>query len=54
MEDKRKSDRRTDEKPVSEDKRKGPRRLTCECGGKIDITADEKNLFVCVRCGKKY
>jgi hypothetical protein len=55
MNDKRKKDRRKKIiKPASE-RRKGPRRLICGCGGMIDavISDSGKDKFVCLRCGKK-
>ena len=54
MEDNRTNDRRKKTKPVAVNKRKGPRRLTCGCGGKIDVKTDCKDSFVCARCGKKH
>ena len=56
MSDKRKKDRRQVKKRVKKNRRKGPRRLTCTCGGKVEVMTVKKgdDLFVCVRCGKKY
>ena len=56
MADKRKTDRRNKSEKVPADRRKGPRRLTCDCGGKVDaeIKKDGSELFICLRCGKKY
>ncbi|MCE5300883.1 MAG: hypothetical protein LLG37_08460 [Spirochaetia bacterium] len=56
MEDNRSKDRRKKNKVVKNDRRKGPRRLTCVCGGKVDIVSVHtgKDNFVCLRCGKKY
>ena len=55
MDDKRAVDRRKAKKTVKADKRKGPRRLVCACGGKIDIKIlkADKHKFVCARCGKE-
>ena len=54
--DKRKTDRRKVRKKKVNDRRKGPRRLTCSCGGKVDVMLVKKgkDLFICVKCGKKY
>jgi hypothetical protein len=54
VDDNREKDRRKKEKPVPLNRRKGPRRLTCDCGGKIEIALNEKENFVCARCGKKF
>ncbi len=55
MHDKRKKDRRQKNIKVKTDRRKGPRRLTCDCGGKIEvIITDESHKFICLRCGKKF
>jgi hypothetical protein len=55
MNDKRKHDRRSKAKNVSEERRKGPRRLVCSCGGKVEviIAKNKAESFVCLRCGKK-
>jgi hypothetical protein len=55
VKDKRKTDRRSKSKKVSADHRKGPRRLVCHCGGKVEAVVGKKNveLFICLRCGKK-
>ncbi len=55
MRDKRSADRRKKNKPVGLDRRKGPRRLTCECGGKVEAVAGKKGveMFICLRCGRK-
>jgi hypothetical protein len=55
MDDKRETDRRKKQIEVSTDKRKGPRRLVCTCGGKVEIVEmdDNKENFICLRCGKK-
>ena len=55
MQDARKKDRRTkNKKPVAE-RRKGPRRLVCGCGGKVEAVVGKKGveMFICMRCGKK-
>ncbi len=54
--EKRINDRRKKKVDVEVDRRKGPRRLTCECGGKIEVKiADAKSgEFVCLRCGKNH
>ncbi|HPI02993.1 MAG TPA: hypothetical protein PLB12_11365 [Candidatus Goldiibacteriota bacterium] len=54
MDDKRAKDRRKKQVPVKNDKRKGPRRLTCDCGGKIEVKVSGSDSFVCARCGKKH
>jgi len=55
MIDKRKKDRRQKSIKVNKDLRKGPRRLVCSCGGKIDIKIiNGKGEFYCVRCGRKH
>ena len=54
MDDNRAKDRRKEQVKVSKDKRKGPRRLTCDCGGKIEVKVEGKDSFVCARCGKKH
>ena len=55
MLDKRKADRRKKNIKVKIERRKGPRRLVCDCGGKIEIFFNNyKHKFVCLRCGKKY
>jgi hypothetical protein len=55
MEDKRSKDRRKKKKPVIKERRKGPRRLVCDCGGKIEVILSKASneKFVCLRCGKK-
>ena len=54
MKDKRNKDRRRKKTPVKNDRRKGPRRLICGCGGLIEVTiTGESEAFVCARCGKK-
>mgnify|MGYP000347911209 CR=1 FL=1 len=53
--EKRKSDRRKKNIKIKVDRRKGPRRLVCECGGKIEVILNKnKHKFVCLRCGKIY
>jgi hypothetical protein len=54
VDDNREKDRRKKDKPVPLNRRKGPRRLTCDCGGKIEVVINEKDNFVCARCGKKF
>jgi guanyl-specific ribonuclease Sa len=56
MNDKRKTDRRKKTKKVSTEHRRGPRRLVCGCGGRIDVVvgASGRHAFVCLRCGKKH
>jgi DNA-directed RNA polymerase subunit RPC12/RpoP len=54
MDDNRAKDRRKNHVPINKDKRKGPRRLTCDCGGKIEVKVEGKDSFVCARCGKKH
>lgn len=55
MFDKRKGDRRKKNIKVKIERRKGPRRLVCVCGGKIEVIIDNgKHKFVCLRCGKNY
>lgn len=54
MQDKRAGDRRKKNKKITADRRKGPRRLVCGCGGKVDIIISGNiEKFVCLRCGKK-
>ncbi len=55
MDDKRTTDRRKKKKDTAVEKRKGPRRLTCACGGKIEVRLfpGTKESFECARCGKK-
>lgn len=55
MNDKRKTDRRSTKKIVAVDHRKGPRRLVCDCGGKVEAVVGKKDveMFICLRCGKK-
>ncbi len=51
----RKSDRRKKEIKAKPERRKGPRRLVCSCGGKIEIKLKNgKGEFFCLRCGKNY
>jgi len=54
--DKRSDDRRKKNTKVKNDRRKGPRRITCGCGGKIEVKVvkSENGEFFCVRCGKKH
>lgn len=53
--DKRKQDRRQKNIKVKVERRKGPRRLVCNCGGKIEVIINKNNhQFICLRCGKKY
>jgi len=55
MLDNRKKDRRKKEIKVKAEHRKGPRRLVCSCGGKIEIIIKNgKGEFFCLRCGKKH
>jgi hypothetical protein len=55
MKDSRKTDRRIKNKKTAVDRRKGPRRLVCGCGGKVEAVVGKKGveLFICMRCGKK-
>lgn len=55
MQDKRNNDRRKKNIKITADKRKGPRRLVCGCGGKIEVKTGPglKDGFVCLRCGKE-
>ena len=55
MDDKRATDRRKTKIKPGTEKRKGPRRLVCACGGRIDIKLNpgSKESFECLRCGKK-
>jgi hypothetical protein len=55
MDDIRKTDRRKNNKEILQDRRRGPRRLVCGCGGIIEVRAAAKgrNSFICLRCGKK-
>lgn len=55
MEDARKKDRRKKNKKNLPDRRMGPRRLVCGCGGKVEavIANSGSESFVCLRCGKK-
>lgn len=53
--EKRKSDRRKKNYKVKTERRKGPRRLICDCGGKIDVIINKNShKFLCLRCGKTY
>jgi hypothetical protein len=54
MQDKRANDRRKKNLKVKSERRMGPRRLVCVCGGKIDvkIVPGVSETFVCLRCGK--
>ncbi|MCX7699041.1 MAG: hypothetical protein N2114_06210 [Candidatus Goldbacteria bacterium] len=53
--EKRKEDRRKKKIKVKTDRRKGPRRLVCECGGKIEVIINKiSHKFICLRCGKEY
>lgn len=54
MQDKRLNDRRKKSSKVKTDRRKGPRRLVCVCGGRIEIkmAPGVSESFVCLRCGK--
>lgn len=56
MSDKRSDDRRKKAATVKEDRRKGPRRITCTCGGKVEaeVKKDGSGVFTCLRCGKKH
>ncbi len=56
MKDSRKNDRRKKNLKVAVEKRKGPRRLVCSCGGKIEISDSNgsDSCFICLRCGKKH
>ena len=56
MKDKRKKDRRKKCVKPAANRRKGPRRLTCDCGGKIEVIIKKKggDTFTCARCGKKH
>jgi len=54
MKDTRKKDRRKKNLKVAADKRKGPRRLVCSCGGKVEVSDTASGCFVCLRCGKKH
>jgi hypothetical protein len=56
MEDKRKIDRRKKKKSAAIERRKGPRRLVCDCGGRIEVIINKngKGNFICLRCGKKH
>ena len=55
MQDVRKQDRRQKNKKVIPERRKGPMRLVCGCGGKVEavIAKNGNESFVCLRCGKK-
>jgi hypothetical protein len=55
MKDMRKKDRRKNSKPAAPERRKGPRRLVCGCGGKVEAVVGQKGVevFICLRCGKK-
>ena len=55
MDDKRAADRRKKKVKTAVDKRRGPRRLVCACGGKIEVILNPglKERFECLRCGKK-
>ncbi len=54
MKDNREKDRRKKKSSVKADRRKGPRRLVCGCGGKIEVVIPSagKEKFICLRCGK--
>jgi len=53
--DKRKNNRRKKKIKVKIDRRKGPRRLVCDCGGKIEVIINKNShKFLCLRCGKTY
>jgi hypothetical protein len=55
MKEKRKKDRRKKQKPVMEERRSGPRRITCDCGGKIDVVTTKVSYkYVCLRCGRTF
>ena len=55
MDDKRSNDRRKKKVKVAAEKRRGPRRLVCGCGGKIEVKTGPgiKESFICLRCGKE-
>lgn len=53
--EKRKIDRRKKNIKTKFERRKGPRRLVCACGGKIDVIINKNShKFLCLRCGKIY
>jgi hypothetical protein len=53
--EKRKGDRRKKNVKIINERRKGQRRLVCDCGGKIEVVMDKNgHKFVCLRCGKIY
>ena len=56
MDDNRSKDRRKKKIKTVSEKRKGPRRLVCGCGGKIEVklSPGQKEGFECLRCGKKH
>jgi hypothetical protein len=56
MQDKRNGDRRKKDTAVKTERRKGQRRLVCDCGGRIEpvIGPENSESFVCLRCGKKH
>lgn len=56
MKDKRKLDRRKRKNKATTERRMGPRRLVCGCGGKIEviIAKNGEEKFVCLRCGKTH
>jgi hypothetical protein len=55
MKDIRTKDRRKKARAITPDRRKGPRRLVCVCGGKVEVILGKNNndKFVCLRCGRK-
>jgi len=55
MDDKRTADRRKKKVKTAVDKRRGPRRLVCACGGKIEVKINPGSAeqFECLRCGRK-
>ncbi|HPD18676.1 MAG: hypothetical protein KA120_06670 [Candidatus Goldbacteria bacterium] len=53
--EKRKGDRRKKNVKIINERRKGQRRLVCDCGGKIEVLIDKNDhKFICLRCGKIY